>query len=415
VSQFIIKPPSALSGATITLPLSKSIANRALIIAFLNNKEDVVSIPQSDDSLTMLRLLKQLRKNSTSSIHYNSGDAGTVFRFLAALFAITPGKRVLGGSPSLNNRPCGPLIKALTSLGAKCEFLKKVDYPPVMITGSNLQGGIVEVDASVSSQFISALMMVAPLMPDGLTIKMKGNPVSQPYLHLTAGVMQQGGINAEFNGDEIIINPGVYKIEHDIAEGDWSAASYWYALMALNNQNNGEIELILKGLKQDSFQGDRIILEIYEQLGVTSTWKNGDLILTNNGQHTDNFNYNLKDYPDVTPALAVTCAGLQVNATITGLETLAIKESNRLISIHTELNKLGYNCQIESNNTIRIKKGRTPIKSDNIETYNDHRIAMALSLLSLQTGNLIINDPMVVTKSYPSIWSDLQKTGFTIE
>lgn len=416
MSQIIIKPPPVFIGATITLPLSKSIANRVLVIAYFAGMEDIVSIPQCDDSLIMLKLLKQLRNEGISSgMNYNADDAGTVFRFLAALFAITPGTRVLGGSRSLNNRPCGPLIKALSLLGAKYSYLEKSEYPPVIIVGGNLHGGVVEVDASVSSQFISALMMVAPLIPKGLTIKMTGIPVSQPYIHLTAGIMRECGITTGFRDSEIIIPEGVYTIERDIAEGDWSAASYYYAMVALINHHPGEVIVILKGLKHDSNQGDKILLEIYEQLGVASSWENGDLILKNTGQYADDLTVNLKNYPDITPALAVTCAGLQLNAKLTGLETLVIKESNRLISIQTELNKLGYNCIVESDNTLNIIKGRSPIISHNIDTYNDHRIAMAMALLSFKVGNLVINDPLVVNKSYPSYWSDLESLGFTIE
>ncbi len=415
MSQIIVKPPVVLTGATISLPLSKSVANRVLVIAYTAGKEDIISIPQCDDSLIMLKLLKQLRDEENSfDNHYNAGDAGTVFRFLAALFAITPGNRVLGGTHALNNRPCGPLIKALSSLGAKCAYLEKNEYPPVMITGGVLQGGVVGVDASVSSQFISALMMVAPLMPEGLKIVMTGNPVSQPYIHLTAEIMRECGISPEFRDSEIIIPKGVYTIERDIAEGDWSAASYWYALVALLNYKGGETTITLKGLKPDSNQGDKIIIEIYEQLGVASRWENGDLILKNTGQHNDNLTFDLKNFPDITPALAVTCAGLQINASITGLETLIIKESNRLTSIQTELKKLGYICLVESDNTLNIIQGRSPIISHNIDTYNDHRIAMAMSLLSIKEGNLVINDPIVVNKSYQSFWSDLQRLGFTL-
>ncbi len=425
MSQLVIKPPPILSGATITLPLSKSIANRVLVIAYLAGKEDIVSFPECNDSLIMFNLLKQLRLESSSHnqedgvevqfFEYNAGDAGTVFRFLTALLSVTPGKRVLGGSTSLNSRPCGPLIKALSSLGAKISYLEKEEYPPVLITGSKLQGGVVDIDSSVSSQFISALMMIAPMLPNGLKIKLTGNLVSRPYIHLTAAIMKDCGVKTEFIGSEIIIPKGVYTIEHDIAEGDWSAASYWYALVAMCDSKYRDIQIILKGLNKDSSQGDKILQDIYKQLGVESTWVNGDLILTNTGKYTDYLTCNLKDYPDLTPALAVTCAGLQVNASLTGLETLAIKESNRLLSIQTELKKLGYNCNIESNHTLMILKGFTQTISHTINTYNDHRIAMAMSLLSIRTGNLVINDPMVVNKSYPSFWGDLQTLGFIIE
>lgn len=426
MKQFSIKAPTFINNVPVNLPLSKSIANRMLIIGYLSGKEDSVEIPACDDSLIMKELLRKLRRNSFAaqymnndkSIHdntFNTGDAGTVFRFLSALLAITPGRALLTGSARMLERPCGPLIDALISLGTKCTYKGKQGYPPVLIEGRKLKGGNVSVDASVSSQFISALMMVAPLMPEGLNIQLKGNAVSQPYIHLTAGLMKMNGIKVSVNDTSVSVEPGAYTFAEGIKEADWSAASYWYTLAALlPAESLHKLPIVLKGLKSESLQGDHHVAEIFRQLGVESAWLNGDLLLTRVESPNNMIDVNLNRQPDLAPALAVACAGMQVEAIIRGLETLVIKESNRLESIKSELKKRGYVCTIESNNMLHIHKSMIPPTTNVIDTYNDHRIAMAISMLSLTSGPLIINDPDVVAKSYPEFWNDLIAAGFHI-
>lgn len=428
MSQLNIQPPVEIIKATVTLPLSKSIANRMLIIGYITGNEDLVKFPDCADSITMRALLQKLRSKSyfgqyQNNSHvdiqdniYNTGDAGTVFRFLSALLSITPGTALLTGSDRMLERPCGPLIDSLIELGAHCSYTDKHGYPPVLIEGKRLKGGTVAIDASVSSQFVSALMMIAPLMSDGLLINFKGFAVSQPYIHLTADLMRKNGIKVTVGVSSVIVNPGDYTFKEGIHEADWSAASYWYTMAALlKRESTKESPIILNGLKFESMQGDRLVAKIYEQLGIESKWCNGDLHLNNTGNVAKHIDIDLNGQPDLAPALAVACAGLQVSATIRGLETLVIKESNRLESIKSELKKLGYICQIEANNALRIIVGRTEQTSNVIETYNDHRIAMAMAMLCLTNGPLLINNPEVVRKSYPEFWTDLTSTGFIID
>lgn len=428
MSQLNIKPPIELNRAPVTLPLSKSIANRMLIIGYITGNEDLVKFPDCADSNTMRELLRKLRSKSYFGQYqgndqidfqdniYNTGDAGTVFRFLSALLAITPGKSLLTGSARMLERPCGPLIDSLIELGAHCSYMDKHGYPPVLIEGNKLKGGTISVDATVSSQFISALMMVAPLMPIGLTINLEGDAVSQPYIHLTADLMKRNGANVTVDISKVIVHPADYNFKEGIHEADWSAASYWYTLAALQKQDSTERSpVILKGLNHKSMQGDRLVAKIFEKLGIESKWFNGDVHLHNTGVVAKHIDIDLHGQPDLAPALAVACAGLQISATISGLETLVIKESNRLESIKSELKKLGYICQIEANNTLQIIVGRTEQTSNVIDTYNDHRIAMAMAMLSLTNGPLLINNPEVVRKSYPEFWTDLTSAGFIID
>lgn len=427
MSQLTIKAPVTLGSISVALPLSKSIANRMLIIGYISGNEGSVEIPDCADSITMRELLRKLRGNSYAAqylnddkgLHdntYNTGDAGTVFRFLSALLAITPGKAVLTGSARMLERPCGPLIDSLCKLGAKCTYAQKQGYPPVLFEGRPLQGGTVTIDATVSSQFISALMMMAPCMPKGLMIKLKGNAVSQPYIHLTADLMKMNGIKVTIIESSVVVNPGVYTFKEGIHEADWSAASYWYTMAALtSNVKADENHIILKGLKPESLQGDQYVSKIYEQLGIESKWHQKDLHVIKSGEVVSSLDIDLNGQPDLAPALAVACAGLQINATIRGLETLVIKESNRLESIKSELGKLGYKCEIESNNTLHLIKGRTEPTSKVIDTYNDHRIAMAMAMLSITDGPVFINNPEVVEKSYPDFWKDLVSSGFSID
>ncbi len=428
MNQLNIKPPKLVDRASVSLPLSKSIANRMLIIGYITGNEHLVKFPDCVDSITMRALLQKLRNNSYSGRYqgdthgdiqdniYNTGDAGTVFRFLSALLAITPGKALLTGSARMLERPCRPLIDSLIELGAHCSYIDKHGYPPVSMEGSKLRGGTVSVDASVSSQFISALMMVAPLMPKGLIINLKGNAVSQPYIHLTADLMKKNGIDVTVGISKVIIHPGDYKFKEGIHEADWSAASYWYTMVALLKQDSLDgSPVILKGLNYESMQGDRFVAQIYEQLDIESKWFNGDVHLHNTGIIAKHLDFELNGQPDLAPAIAVACAALQISATIRGLETLVIKESNRLESLKSELGKLGYICRIESNNALRIIVGRTEKTSNIIDTYNDHRIAMAMAMLSLTDGPLYINNPGVVNKSYPEFWTDLESVGFSID
>lgn len=406
----IIQAPHKLNNTTITLPLSKSIANRVMILSFLAGKSLKDQLVDSDDSILMKRLLEQA-SDGRSDGFYNAGHAGTVFRFMSAILALTPGVHVLTGSERMQQRPCSPLVDALSKMGASVEYLVNFGYPPIKITGGSLDGGFIEIDSSISSQFISALLMIAPHVKGGLTIKLTGNTVSLPYINMTIGLMRECGINVTFENDLIQVPEGHYTIITNLNEADWSAASYWYTLVALS----GNSRISLPGLNSNSLQGDKALIELYKDLGVESEWKEGSLEIYNSGKIAKSLSIDLKSNPDLAPSIAIACAGLQVEAELSGLETLVIKESNRLEAIENELSKLGYSCTAQNNNTLLIKPVRSSINNRYINTYNDHRIAMALSLLSVIDGKFEIEDHEVVNKSYPNFWKDLESAGFHIE
>jgi 3-phosphoshikimate 1-carboxyvinyltransferase len=423
--KLLIRPPLIYpDGISISLPLSKSIANRLMIINFLSNTKVDLEIPESSDSQIMFDLLSRIHSEKTDHenqnyisrdvAEYSSEDAGTVFRFLSALFSCIPGKRILTGSRRMLQRPCGPLIDSLIEIGAKCSYIGKHGFPPVVFEGRALNGGEIEIEASVSSQFISALMMIAPLMNEGLVIHLKGAIVSFPYILLTASLMRRCGVEVKISESVIRIPNSQYKAL-SLSEADWSAASYWYALVAISPmQMIPSTGILLKGLSQQTSQGDGAVLQIFEQLGVDSTWEDEGLRLKKSNQSITKFNINLKDYPDLTPAIAVTCAALGLQAELAGLNTLVIKESNRLIAIRDELLKQGYNCSITDHQNLVIIPGNYSPKTAYVETYNDHRIAMAMSLLCVRKGELAIKNPSVVAKSYPKYWEDLKSAGFVI-
>lgn len=417
-------PPKIYDGSVINLPLSKSIANRMLILNFLSQQKADIPIPDSHDSQLMKKLIDELpaidkdtsiQVQESSEIKvFSAEDAGTVFRFLSALFAITPGKRILTGSSRMLKRPCGPLINSLQNLGAQCQYLELKGYPPVLFDGTTLQGGEIEINASVSSQFISALMIIAPEMEYGLKISWKGSVVSYPYIQMTALLMEQCGISVELTNSSIKISSGNYSVKA-ISEPDWSAASYWFALASLLPEDNCKDHgFLLSGLTSDSAQGDRVLVDICNRLGVSSEWESAGLRIRKWGRAESNLILNLKEFPDLAPAIAVACAALQLNAVLTGLESLKIKESDRLFTIQSELNKQGYRCEIEGGSSLRLIPGKATKSTDQIETYKDHRIAMAMSLLTMKQGPLIINDPDVVNKSYPGFWRDLESVGFKV-
>jgi len=409
VKSITISAPEVFKQAAITLPLSKSVANRMLVMAFLNGKESLIPIPDSDDSYIMLNLLHQLRNRDNRAV-FDVCHAGTVFRFLCALMAITPGKHVLSGSPRMQQRPCGPLVDALQQMGAEIKYLKAEGFPPIEIEGKDLKGGEVCMDASVSSQFISALMMIAPVLQQGLKIKLLSTPVSLPYIHLTAELMKKNGTVVEWGNGIIMVPKGEYKVDTRIMEADWSAASYWYALVALMPDSS----ITLNGLNGRSAQGDQRVSEIFKLMGVDSVWEGDKLLLRHSGNVTDYLHIDLNDCPDLAPAIAVTCAGLQLNADLQGLETLTIKESNRLTALESELANLGYQCKNINNHTLQIHSGKIASTSNRVKTYGDHRIAMAFASLSVAAGLLVIEDPDVVNKSYPQFWNDLISAGFCI-
>lgn len=391
----------------IKLPLSKSVANRMLCIRHLAGSAAPLNLPDCEDTRLMQELLQRLQdKKSPDS--FDAGDAGTVFRFLTALLANTPGEWKLTGSQRMNSRPNGPLIAALRSLGADIRCDLQEGFSPLSITGKKLQGGNTEMDASLSSQFISALMMIGVTMPDPLVIQLKGTIVSAPYIALTAGLMRMQGAEVIYGGQSVKVIPGSYHCFRPYAEADWSAASYWYALSLLSDN----CQITLNGLSHDSLQGDKVVEDIFTELGVDSAWEGNEVQLRRKGAIPRQFIYNFTDCPDLVPAVAIACAGAGVSARLTGLSTLGLKESDRLKAISSGLINLGYNCQPVGNDCLVIGPGPAEMMDNRVSTFRDHRIAMAFAMLATKTGPLLIQDPSVVDKSYPEFWNHLHEAGF---
>lgn len=404
-----IFPPSRSRSTSVRLPLSKSISNRVLMMRKLTpGNPKMPNLANCDDTFAMIKAFTE-----TSAESINVGAAGTAMRFLTAYFASYPGRTVfIDGSERMRQRPIGPLVDALRSLGANIEYTDKQGYPPLRITGTQMKGGEVALDADISSQYVSALMMIGPAMENGLTITLKGKPVSMPYIIMTLMMMLKAGIQVMLHDNTITIAPGPYRDCDITVEADWSAASYWYALVAVGATDN----VSLLGLEHKSIQGDSSVAQIYTRLGVaTDTLADSDTVLTRLGKTTSCMEIDLTDNPDLAQTIAVTCCLKYIPFRLTGLSTLPIKETDRLQALKTELHKLGFDITVENNDSLVWNGEITDIQpSPKISTYNDHRMAMTFAAASVMFPGIVIEDAEVVNKSYPKFWDDLSSAGFKV-
>jgi len=388
----------------LTITGSKSESNRLLIIQALYPQIEIHNLSKSDDSKVTLEGLKS-KKNVIDINH-----AGTAMRFLTAYFAIQPHREiVLTGSNRMQERPIKLLVEALNSLGADITYEKEPGFPPLIIRGKEISINRVSLPANISSQYISALMLVAPALKNGLKIDLIGETTSFPYIKMTQSIMDQLGFETAFDGNQISIkSASSLNINHWKIESDWSSASYFYSIVALANRS----EISLKSFFEESKQGDAALTEIYEKFGVKTTHSNGKIILSKiTDFNPPNFiTLNLKNTPDLAQTIAVTCLGLNIDCKLSGLHTLKIKETNRLTALKTEIEKLGGNVKITDRSLELLNTGKI---NENIliDTYNDHRMAMSFAPLGLRVP-ININNPKVVSKSYPDFWDDLQKIGF---
>ena len=388
----------------LTITGSKSESNRLLIIQALYPQIEIHNLSKSDDSKVTLEGLKS-KKNVIDINH-----AGTAMRFLTAYFAIQPHREiVLTGSNRMQERPIKLLVEALNSLGADITYEKEPGFPPLIIRGKEISINRVSLPANISSQYISALMLVAPALKNGLKIDLIGETTSFPYIKMTQSIMDQLGFETAFEKNQISIkSASSVKINHWKIESDWSSASYFYSIVALADRS----EISLKSFFEESKQGDAALTEIYEKFGVKTTYSNGKIILSKiTDFNPPNFiTLNLKNTPDLAQTIAVTCLGLNIDCKLSGLHTLRIKETNRLAALKTEIEKLGGNVRITDRSLELLNTGKI---NENIliDTYNDHRMAMAFAPLGLRVP-IKINNPKVVSKSYPDFWDDLQKIGF---
>jgi len=392
----------------IHLPTSKSISNRVLILnALLNNKIVLNELSLADDTQLMLSVLLD------ESNEINIENAGTCMRFLSAYFACKDNKIIsLLCSERMMQRPIKELVDALINLGADISYLLNENYPPLKIIGKKLKGNTLNIDASKSSQFITALMLIAPFVENGMTIHLKGEIASFDYIKMTALLMNDLGFSVSLTNNTIVIKPfqGEPIISNFTIEKDWSSAAFWYLIAALNP----ELSIHLIGLSKTSIQGDHITFKVFEKLGVTTKETYDGLIISKEKIADDFVVFDLINAIDLAPALCVACAALNVNAKIYGLQNLKIKESNRLLAIVNELNKFGYDLS-NSTDEIMIKQTNNIDYNQSliINTYNDHRLAMAFAPLAMLFNQLKIDDITVVSKSYPYFFNDLKLVGIT--
>ncbi len=387
----------------IKLPSSKSISNRALILnALAYSPYDVENVSDCDDTRVMI---KALDSNNTT---FDIGAAGTSMRFLTAFLSKTVGEWIITGSERMKQRPIKLLVDALNSLGARIEYVENEGFPPLRIYGSALMGGEISLNGGVSSQYISALMMVAPYMVNGLKIKLEGDVISVPYILMTKRMMQEYGVEISFENNEINIRPQTYKPIQYKVESDWSAASYWYEVLSIV----GDGQIFLHGLNQNSTQGDSKVAELFEQLGVKTDYQPEGVLLTATGNYCSRFEYDFVNQPDLAQTFAVTCCLKQIPFHFKGVQSLKIKETNRVAALIAELAKLGYALYEPAEGELawngdptNLLKGEAP----SIATYEDHRMAMAFAPAALILP-LIIEEPQVVSKSYPTFWDDFERS-----
>jgi len=392
---------------TITITGSKSESNRSLLLAALFPDIKIENISNSDDAQVMAKGLKI--SEGTVDIHH----AGTAMRFLTGYFSSQEGKDViLTGSQRMTERPIKILVEALRTLGAEISYVQDEGYPPIKIKGQRIVKDKVSLPANVSSQYISSLLLIAPSLENGLELELVGKITSVPYIKMTLALLEEIGVETSFEGNKIKVSPKA-KVEPTtlVVESDWSSASYFYGICALAAPGT---EITLSAYKQKSLQGDSVLADIYTAFGVETTFGENKVTLkkTDKKVLTEN-EIDLANAPDIAQTIAVTCFGLEVGCHLTGLHTLKIKETDRLEALNTELSKLGANISV-TDKTLTIVPG-TEINADvAIDTYNDHRMAMAFAPLAMKT-TLFVNDAEVVSKSYPDFWNDLKQLDFGIK
>ncbi len=393
---------------TIQLPSSKSISNRALIINALGNgTHHPENLSDCDDTRVMIRALNDDKET------IDIMAAGTAMRFLTAYLSVTPGTRIITGTERMQQRPIQVLVNALRELGADIEYVANDGFPPLRITGRELRKDTISLPGNVSSQYISALLMIAPVLTNGLTIRLTGDIISRPYINLTLQLMNDFGVRAEWTDDHRLkVEPQAYHSIPFYVESDWSAASYWYQIVALSK----EAEVTLPGLFKDSYQGDSQVAGIFRSLGVETIYKDKAVILKKNGKSVERLDYDFINQPDLAQTFVVTCALLNIPFRFSGLQSLKIKETDRMAALITEMRKLGYILH-ETDGSVLSWEGErcTTEEHPAIDTYEDHRMAMAFAPICLALPEILINNPQVVSKSYPRYWEDLRQAGFIIK
>lgn len=412
MTTYEIIAPETLS-ADINLPASKSISNRALIIHALSGGQLPQNLSDCDDTRAVVNALRDMPET------IDVGAAGTAMRFMTAYLAVTEGEHVITGSERMRHRPVGVLVDALRMLGATINYVAEEGYPPLHISGHPLLGGKLEIPGNVSSQFISALLLIGPVMHLGLSLHLTGEIVSRPYIDLTIHVMHGFGAEVDWTSpDTIEVQPKPYSNAPYLIENDWSASSYWYELASLYPISEANVSL--RGLEDSSRQGDSVVKYIFSLLGVKTAFdephsgKPTTVRLTRHLDSVSQLSYDFLNCPDLAQTVVATCCGLGVTFHFTGLASLRIKETDRLVALQRELRKLGFIIQIINNEELLWDGSVCEPSMEPIDTYEDHRMAMAIAPLAVKFPGPRINNPEVVTKSYPDFWKDLRKASFTI-
>ncbi len=405
--QYSISRKNNILEGRINLPASKSISNRVQIInALSNNYEPIKNLSDCDDSKAMQNILF----SNTNS--FDVGHAGTTMRFLTAYLSKIVGEWTLTGSHRMQERPIGVLVDALNSIGAQITYLEKEGYPPLKIFGSNLTGEEVSLKGDTSSQYITALLLIAPTLANGLKIKLEGKIVSRSYIEMTLNIMQEFGIKSEFKGQEIIVSHQTYQRIPYAVEGDWSGASYWFSFMALADEG----KLYLDGLKKHSFQGDSGLIPVFEKLGVKAQFSKKGMFIEKIATDCKKLKFDFNQMPDLAQTFAVCACLKNIPFHFTGLETLKIKETDRIHALIVELGKLGYVLHEPAEGELAWNGERkAEDKKIVIETYHDHRMAMAFAPIAMLRPEIKIDSPDVVKKSYPNFWDQLKEVGFQID
>lgn len=402
--RILVKKQSGGIKEKIRLASSKSESNRALIINALSGfGGELQNLSSARDTQTMIRLLKS--EDAVADVL----DAGTTMRFLTAYFAITNQAKTMTGTPRMCERPIGILVDALKTIGCEIEYLGIEGYPPTQLKGfTNQKADEISIRGDVSSQYISALLMISPLLPNGLTINLLGEIGSIPYITMTIKQMEAFGVkvSADWDAKKLSVEPQTYKPTSYKIESDWSGASYWYSIVALAENDDVEIELL--GLKENSLQGDSVIVNIMSELGVKSTFT-ADGVLLQKIKASDTFEWDFTDCPDLAQTVAVVLVAKKIKGIFTGLESLKIKETDRVVALQNELAKIGGTLEeVEAKTRYEVNSGESWTETPTFETYDDHRMAMAFAPLAM-ISDVIIEEPGVVAKSYPSYWEDLGK------
>jgi 3-phosphoshikimate 1-carboxyvinyltransferase len=384
-----------------------------VINALSNGSMPIENISDCDDSMVVVAALRDMPRV------IDIKAAGTAMRFLTSLLATRPGEEhIITGTERMRNRPISVLVDALRALGADIDYEERVGYPPLKICGRKLKGGHLMLPGNVSSQYISSLLMIGPTLEQGLTLALEGEIISRPYIDMTLAIMRQYGARAEWTGEkEIRVEPVPYEPIPYYVESDWSAASYWYEMVALSADE--EASVVLPGLFEDSLQGDAAVAKMFEPLGVETVMEQGRVLIRKSGKRVETCEWNMLAQPDLAQTIVVTCCMKGVHFRISGLQTLRIKETDRIAALQKELLKYGFVLTAEGDDVLQWKGEMSgqPVVPEHvsIDTYDDHRMAMAFAPIALVKGSVVINNPEVVSKSYPSFWEDMKSAGFNIE